>query len=164
MNVITHSSTKFPCNYFTLLGVVTSDVSRFCHAMLFYLLSRHAVLSSVTPCCSIFCHAMLFYLLSRHAVLSSVTLTFSFKDVLVHFLINVISVRHPGAPPSSFPRHHSVNACINKITPIVSACMSKESHLSFDKLGNEFASCLKFIQYMLMFAFFSIQLIHSILR
>ena len=36
---------------------------------------------------------------------------------------------------------------LNKITPIVSACMSKESHFSFDSLGKEFASCLKFMQY-----------------
>ena len=54
-------------------------------------------------------------------------------------LLPVIYVLHP----TSFPQHHSENACLNKITPIVSASMSKESHFSFDNLGKEFASCLK---------------------
>ena len=49
---------------------------------------------------------------------------------------------HPRTPPSSFPRHHSENASLYKITLIVSACMSKESHFSFDNLGKEFASSL----------------------
>ena len=49
--------------------------------------------------------------------------------------------------PSSFPWHHSENACLNKITPIVYACMSNETHFQFDNLGKEFAYLLKFIQY-----------------
>ena len=49
-------------------------------------------------------------------------------------LIDVNNVSHPGAPSFSFPRHHSENACLNKVTPIVSACMSKESHFVIDIL------------------------------
>ena len=84
-------------------------------------------------------------LLLRHAVLSSVTLRVSSKDALVHFLMLSMYL--------FFPRHHSENACLNKITPIVSTCLSKESHFSFDNLGKEFTSCLKFIQYALVCPF-----------
>ena len=42
-------------------------------------------------------------LLSRHDVLSSGSRTCSSKDAFVYFLMS---------PPSSFPRHHSENACL----------------------------------------------------
>ena len=38
-------------------------------------------------------------------------------------------------------------------TLVVSACMSKEKHFSFDNLGKGFASSLKFIQYALVCPF-----------
>ena len=75
--------------------------------------------------------------LLRHAVISFATLMFSSKDALVHLLMLSMYCLL-GAPSSSFPRHHSENACLNTITRnILSACMSKEGHLSFDNLGWE---------------------------
>ena len=59
---------------------------------------------------------------------------FSSKDVLGHFLM--LSMERP---LSSFPRHQSENECL-KITPILSASMSRESHFSFDNLCAKFAS------------------------
>ena len=87
-------------------------------------------------------------LLLRHAILSSVILKFSSKDALVHVLM--LSMYCILGRPFFFPRHHSENACLSKITPIVSGRLSKESHFSFDNLGKEFTSCLKFIQYALV--------------
>ena len=95
--------------YFTLVGVVSSDVS------------RSSCTTSFPPCCSIFSPSHVF-----------------FQGCPRPFL-DVINVLHPRMPPSSFPRHHSENASLYKITLIVSACMSKESHFSFDNLGKEFA-------------------------
>ena len=104
----------------TLVGVVSSDVSRF------------RCTTSFPPCCSIFSQSHVFF------------------QGCPCPLIDVIYVLHPGAPPSSFPRNYSENASLYKITHIVSACMSKESNFSFDNLGKEFASSLKFIQYALV--------------
>ena len=70
-----------------------------------------------------------------------------------HFRVRELTTRLPGAPPSSFHRHHSENTSLYKITLIVSACMSKESHFSFDNLGKEYAYSLKFIQYALVCPF-----------
>ncbi len=109
--------------YFTLVGVVSSDVS------------RSSCTTSFTPCSSIFSQSYVFF------------------QGCPCPLLDVIDVLHPGAPPSSFPRHHSENACLYQVTLIVSACMSKESHFSFDNLGKEFASSLKFIQYALVCPF-----------
>ena len=39
---------------------------------------------------------------------------------------------------ANFPWHHSENACLNGITHIASACMSKEFHFLFDNLGQDF--------------------------
>ena len=109
--------------YFTLVGVVSSDVS------------RSSSTTSFPPCCSIFSHSHV-YFQGCHCP-----------------LLDVIYVLHPGAPSSSFPRNHSENASLYKITLIVYACMSKESHFSFANLGKEFASSLKFIQYALVCPF-----------
>ena len=110
--------------YFTLVGVVSSDVS------------RSSCTTSFPPCCSIFSPSHVF-----------------FQGCPCPFL-DVINVLHPRTPPSSFPRHHSENASLYKITLIVSACMSKESNFSeIDNLGKEFASSLKFIQYALVCPF-----------
>ena len=109
--------------YYTLVSVVSSDVS------------RSSCTTSFHPCCSIFSQSHVF-----------------FQGCPCPFL-DGIDVLHPGTPPSSFPRHHSENASLYKITLIVSACMSKESHFSFDNLGKEFASSLKFIKYALVCSF-----------
>ena len=68
--------------YFTLVGVVSSDVS------------RSSCTTSFTPCCSIFSQSYVF-----------------FKGCPCP-LLDVIDVLHPGAPSSSFPRHHSENTCL----------------------------------------------------
>ena len=109
--------------YFTLIGVVSSDVS------------RSSCTTSFTACCHIFSQSSVFF------------------QGYPCPLLDVIVVLHPGAPPSSFPQHHSDNACRYQITLIVSACMSKESHFSFDNLGKEFASGLKFTHYALVCTF-----------
>ena len=58
---------------------------------------------------------------------------------------------NPGCPRDKRMSCHWTNcACLYKITLIVSACMSKESHFSIDNLAKEFTSCLKFIQYDLV--------------
>ena len=44
------------------------------------------------------------------------------------------------APSSSFPRHHSENACLILDCTYCVSCMSKGSHFSFDNLGKVFAS------------------------
>ena len=55
-----------------------------------------------------------------HTVLSSVILMFSSMDALVHLLLlSVHYILGVTPPPSSFTRHQSKNACLNKITPIV---------------------------------------------
>ena len=113
----------FTLLYFTLVGVFSSDVS------------RSSCTTSFTPCCSIFSQSYVFF------------------QGCPCRLLDVIDVLHPGAPSSSFPRHHSENACLYYITLIVSACMSKESHFSFYNLGKEFASSLKFIQHALVCPF-----------
>ena len=82
----------FTLLYFTLVGVVSSDVS------------RSSRTTSLPPCCSIFSQSHVFF------------------QGCICPLLDVINVLHPGAPPSSFPRHHSENASLYKI---VSACMSK---------------------------------------
>ena len=116
--------------YFTLVGVVSSDVS------------RSSCTTSFTPCCSIFSQSYVFF------------------QGCPCPLLDVIDVLHPGAPPSSCPRHHSENACLCKITPIVSACMSKERHFSFDNFGKEVLFEVHPTG-MVLFVFFSIQLIRS---
>ena len=68
--------------YFTLVGVVSSDVI------------RPSCTTSFTPCCSIFSQS------------------YVFLQGCPCPLLDVIDVLHPGAPPSSFPRHHSENACL----------------------------------------------------
>ena len=68
--------------YFTLVGVVSSDVS------------RSSCTTSFTPCCSIFSQSYVFF------------------QGCPCPLLDVIDVLHPGAPPSSFHRHHSENACL----------------------------------------------------
>ena len=83
----------------TLFGVVSSDVS------------RSSRTTSFPPCCSIFSQSHVFF------------------QGCPCPLLDVIYVLHPGTPPSPFPRHHSENASLYKITQgIVSACISKESH------------------------------------
>ena len=108
--------------YFTLVGVVSSDVS------------RSSCTTSFPPCCSIFSQSYVFF------------------QGCPCPLLDAIYVLHPGAPPSSFPRHHSEKASLYKIT-LFPACMSKESHFSFDNLGQKFASSLKFIQYAIVCPF-----------
>ena len=110
--------------YFTLVGVISSDVS------------CSSCTTSFPPCCSIFSLSHVF-----------------FQGCPCPFL-DVINVLHPRTSPSSFPRHHSDNASLYKSTLIVSACMSKESHFSFDNLDKEFGSSLKNIQYALVCPFF----------
>ena len=51
-----------------------------------------------------------------------------------------------GLTSYSFPRHHYENGSLN-ITPIISACMSKESHFPFDNLG---ASSSRFVWSLLI--------------
>ena len=92
-----------------------------------------------------FVYAMLFYLLALYS--------YVFFQGCPCPLLDVIDVLHPGAPPSSVPRHHSENACLYNMTLIISACMSKGIHFSFDNLGKEFASCFKFIQNALVCPF-----------
>ena len=113
----------FTLLYFTVVGVVSSDVS------------RSSCTTYFTPCCSIFSQSYVFF------------------QGCPCPLLDAIDVLHPRAPSSSFPRHNSENACLYSITLIVSACMSKQSHFSFDNLGKEFASSLKFIQYALVCPF-----------
>ena len=64
--------------YFTLVGIVSSDVS------------RSSCTTSFTPCCSIFSQSYVFF------------------QGCPFPLIYVIDVGRP----SSFPRHHSENACL----------------------------------------------------
>ena len=59
--------------------------------------SHYSCTTSFTTCFSIFCHSYVF-----------------FQGCLCP-LLDVIDVLHPGTPPSSFPRHHSENACLKNI-------------------------------------------------
>ena len=109
----------------TLLVIVSSDVS------------RSSCTTSFTPCCLIFCHAHVFFQGCPCPILD---------------VINV----HPGVPlllfPGIIPRMHVLTRLHRSIS-FVSACLTKESHFSFDNLGKEFASSLKFIQYALVCPF-----------
>ena len=71
------------------------------------------------------------------------------EDALVHFLmLSMYCIL--GRPLLLFP-FFSFRECMSLLdTLIVSACMSKEIHFSFDNLDKEFASSLKFIQYALV--------------
>ena len=64
---------------------------------------------------------------------------------------------------SSFARHHSETTCPSRVTPIVSACSFKEDNFTFDTLGQEFASCVKFIQFALICSFLTTYPRHSLL-
>ena len=105
--------------------------------------SASSVLTLAAPAAQLLIYAMRSYLLP---ILCSLP-----RNPLSNY--DVVNVLHPGSPTSSFPRHHFENTRLNKITPIVSACMSKEDRFLFDNLGKKFASCLKFIQYSLVCPF-----------
>ena len=69
-------------------------------------------------------------------------------------ILDVINI-HPESPPSSFPQQHSENAGFRLHLLFLHACskkgdqevkMSEEGHFPYDNLGQEFTSCLKFIQ------------------
>ena len=72
-----YTVTYFTLLYFTLVGVVSSDVS------------RSSCTTSFTPCCSIFSQSYVFF------------------QGCPCPLLDVIDVLHPGAPPSSFKVHPS---------------------------------------------------------
>ena len=103
--------------YISRLGVVGSDVS------------RSSCTTSFRPRCSIFSPSYVF-----------------FQGSVVHFLMLSMYciLERPLLPsPGIIPRMH----VFTSLQFIVSACMSKEIHFSFDNLSKEFASGLKFIQY-----------------
>ena len=106
-------------------------------------MSRSSCTTSFTPCCSILCHS------------------YGFFQGCPCPLLDVINVLHPGAPSSSFPRYHSENARLNKITPIVSACISKESHFCFDNLVFNYSIMTLFIFiYITLLAVFNLDTRH----
>ena len=81
--------------------------------------SRSSCTTSFTPCCSVLCHSCFFFLmLSMYCILG--------RPLLLS--------------PASFRKCMSSQDSII-IIYIVSACMSKESHFSFNNLGKAFMSC-----------------------
>ena len=107
----------------TYFTLVSSDVS------------RSSCTTSFPPCCSIFSPSHVF-----------------FQGCPCPFL-DVINVLHPRTPSSSFPPT-SFRECKSLQDYTYCFCMHvQRKPFSFDNLGKEFASSLKFIQYALVCPF-----------
>ena len=91
-STVTSVATVCVITYFTLVGVVSSDVR------------CSSCTTSFTPCCPIIYHSYVFF------------------QKCPCPLLDVINVLHP----SSFPWHHSENACLTRLHPLLlHACQKK---------------------------------------
>ena len=112
-----------------------------------------------------------FYLLTLVVFSSRVTRLSCTTSFMPHYpIICPVSCGLPRMPSSvldgtapSFARHHSETTCSSRVTPIVSACSFKEDNFTFDTLGQEFASCVTFIQFALICSFLTTYPRHSLL-
>ena len=126
-----------PCLCFLMAGQLIYAMLMFSYGWTTYL--RHALnvflwLDNLfTPC---LCFLMAGQLIYAMLMLSS-------KNAFDQFLILYYQSTAYLGTPSSFPRHHSNNAYLNKITPIVSARLPKEGVFpKVDNWGKEFTSSL----------------------